>query len=174
MVVSGSAPPASLPTTTHGRASIAATLGSDMPNVTLPRMFFSPMVSAMMASTQSIFRLAAISFRRLPSYCFHSGRLNPAIWYASGELAWQYVSAPGDTSVISLRMRACNDASCSRSSSLPSAATQPGMQAERLLPEAGYGYIVAFTSWPAARAESSLAMAGVARGQLRWPLALKW
>ena len=66
---------------------------------------------------------------------------------------------------MSFLIRGSSDGSFSRSINLPSACTHPGMHEDRLLPEAGYVYIVAFTSSPAARAESIFAMAGSASGQ---------
>jgi hypothetical protein len=48
------------------------------------------------------------------------------------------------------------------------------MHDERLLPDAGYGYIVALKSTPAARTESIFLMAGAASPQLVRPDALKW
>ena len=60
------------------------------------------------------------------------------------------------------------------SNSLPSAEAHGGKHAVSPVPPAVYGYMLACTSTPAARAESIFAMASPALPQLRRPPALRW
>ena len=58
--------------------------------------------------------------------------------------------------------------------SFPSADAQGGKHAVRPVPPAVYGYMLAWMSTPAARAESILATPREALGQFRLPPALRW